>query len=174
MSGMTLYSWLLIPALFIAFGCGTVSYYRLFRDRTPRAWTILAFSLFTFVVLLFYVIGINPYPQPLLVTRGFAALAFVLLVTGIGFVLFTPNGMRKRLPMAEVRALLPESILELSPEQMRSLLPQRFRSHALHEIQVFVMLQIADMSPEAIRNLSPERLRAALRRNVPYSILDQK
>lgn len=174
MAGMNLYSWLLIPALFIAFGCGTVSYYRLFRDRTLRAWMILAFSLFTFVVLLFYLIHINPYPQPLPINRGFAGLAFVLLVIGICFLLLTPSGVRKRLPMAQVRALLPESILELSPEQMRNLLPKRFHSHALHEIQVFVMLQIADMSPEAIRNLSPERLRVALRRNVPYSILDQK
>jgi hypothetical protein len=171
---MNVYSWLLIPALMAAFGCGTSTYYRIRFDRTPLAWTILAFTLCTFVLLLFYVIVINPYPQPRLVTYGFAGLALVLLLIGIAMMVFIPSAANRRLSLAEVRGLLPESILDLSPIEMRALLPARFQSHAAHEIQMFVMMQLTDMPPETIRDLTPETLRARLRRNIPYSILDSK
>ncbi len=171
---MNFYSWLLIPALMAAFGCGTAASYRIRRDRTPLAWTILFYCLFTFVVLLFYVFHINPYPQPRIVTWLFAGLALVLLLIGIGFVALVPSAALQRLSLGEVRALLPESILELTPAEMRALLPARFQSHALHETQAFVMMLLSQMPPDTIRNLTPDTLRMLLRRNIPYSILDAR
>jgi len=171
---MSIYSWLMIPGLMIAFWCGTLTYYRIYRDRTLLAWTLIGFCLFTFVLLLFYTIQVNPFPQPILVTRLYAGLALALLLIGIGFLVLVPSAAKHRLSLGEVRALLPESILELSPVQMRALLPARFHDHAPQEIQVFVMMQLTRMPPERIRRLTPDTLRAQLRRDIPHSILDAK
>jgi hypothetical protein len=174
MAGMSLYSWLLIPVLMAAFGCGTAAVYRIRHDRTPLALTITGFCLLSFVLLMVYTILINPYPQPPLVTYGFTGVAFVLLLTGVGFLLFIPSAASQRLSFSEVRALLPESISELTPEQMRALLPVRFKSYAQHEIQVLVMVQLTRTAPDVIRNLTPEKLKALMRRDIPHSILDSK
>ncbi len=171
---MPVYSWILIPAMMIGFFCGTAAYYRTRQDRTLLARTILAFCLLTFALLMFYVVQVNPYPQPLFVTLLCFGLSLLLLITGVCFLVFVPSAAAARLSLAEVRALLPESILELSPNEMRALLPARFQGHAVHEVQVFVMVELSRMAPEAIRKLTPETLKAVLRRNVPYSILDTR
>lgn len=171
---MTVYSWILIPALMIGFFCGTAAYYRTRQDRTLLARTILAFCLLTFALLMFYVVEVNPYLQPLSVTLLFFGLSLLLLITGISFLVFVPSAATGRLGFAEVHALLPESILELSPGEMRALLPARFQGYAMQEVQVLVMIELSRMAPEAIRKLTPETLKAALRRNVPHSILDPR
>lgn len=173
-TGMTIYSWILIPALMIGFFCGTAAYYRNRQDRTPLAWTILGFCVLTFVFLLFYTIQVNPFPQPHFVTLFCFGLALLLFVIGICFLVYVPNATAGRLSLQEVRALLPESILELSPNDMKTLLPPRFQGHASHEIQVYVMIELSRLKPERIRKLTPETLRATLRKNVPYSILDPR
>jgi len=170
---MTVFAWLLIPILIVGFFCGTAAYYRTREDRTPLARTILAYCIFTFVFLMYFVIQVNPYQQPLFVTLLFFGLGLLLFVIGICFLVFVPSAA-KRLSLGEVRALLPESILELSQSEMRELLPTRFQGHAGQEIQVFVMVELSRMAPETIRKLTPESLKAALRRNIPHSILDAK
>ena len=174
MAGMSVYSWVLIPVLMVAFGCGTTAVYRIRHDRTPLAWTMTAICILSFVLLMVYTIQINPYTQPPIVTYGFTAAAFVLLLIGIGFLVFVPSASSQKLSFNEVRALLPESIIELTPEQMRALLPMRFKVYAQHEIQTLVMVQLTRTSPETIRKLTPEKLRDLMRRDIPYSILDSK
>ncbi|MGH7103697.1 MAG: hypothetical protein ACREFJ_15010 [Acetobacteraceae bacterium] len=171
---MTVYAWILIPALIIGFFCGTAACYRMRRDRTPLAWAVLAYCFFTFAALIFYTAGVNPFRQPHVVTLTWFGVSLLMLVMGIGLVTMVPSALDQRLSLNEVRTLLPESILELSPIEMRALLPLRFQSHATHEIQVFVMMALSKMSPERIRRLTPETLRRELRRDIPYSILDAK
>lgn len=171
---MTVYAWILIPALIIGFFCGTAACYRMRRDRTPLAWAVLAYCLVTFAALIFYTAAVNPFRQPHVVTLTWFGVSLLLLVIGLGLVTMVPSALNRRLSLHEVRALLPESIRELSPSEMRALLPLRFQSHATHEIQVFVMMQVSKMSPERIRKLTPQTLRKALRRDIPYSILDAK
>lgn len=173
MGAINISSWVRILALFASFGCGTACYYRLHRDRTARAWLVLSFTLGTFTALVFYLVHINPYPQPLMVARVFSGLALLLLLIGIVLLLLAPNSANRRLSLAQIRTLLPDSVRDLKPEQMRELLPPRFHAHGLHEIQALIMAQLSEMPPGALRALSPEKLRGALRHAIPRSILDQ-
>ncbi|HTU56723.1 MAG TPA: hypothetical protein VMF62_22400 [Acetobacteraceae bacterium] len=169
---MTLISWPIFFALMAAFGCGTAALYRIRKDRTALAWTLLAFCVATLAVMFVYGYLINPYRQPSIVTLGFLGAALALLLIGIALVSFIPSALKTRLPPEAVRALLPESITELTPEQMRELLPVRFRKLPDLEIRVMVLAYLTRVPPATIRTLSPERLSVLLRREIPRSILD--
>ncbi|MGH7070777.1 MAG: hypothetical protein ACREFO_12270, partial [Acetobacteraceae bacterium] len=107
---MTVYAWILIPALIIGFFCGTAACYRMRRDRTPLAWAVLAYCLVTFAALIFYTAGVNPFRQPHGVTLSWFGVSLLLLVIGLGLVTMVPSALNRRLSLHEVRALLPESI----------------------------------------------------------------